>query len=47
MHTNILNPGSNDQVGVENCVRLRGNVINDAICLTEHTGRRDANIGRA
>ena len=44
MHTNILNPGSNDQVGIENCVRLRGDVINDAICINQHTGRKDANL---
>ena len=44
MHTNVLNPGSNDQIGVENCIRLRGNVINDALCTLQHTGAAKFNI---
>jgi len=44
MHTNVLNPGSNDQIGVENCVRLRGDVINDALCTLDRTGSQKFNI---
>lgn len=31
-HQNMLNPGSNNALGTESCVRLRGNQINDADC---------------
>ena len=31
----MLNPGSNNAVGTESCVRLRGKKINDADCFQE------------
>lgn len=31
----MLNPGSNNAVGTESCVRLRGDKINDADCFQE------------
>ena len=31
----MLNPGSNNALGTESCVRLRGNKINDADCFQE------------
>ena len=27
MHSNIIQPGANDAMGIENCIKLRGNVI--------------------
>ena len=37
-HSNVLNPESNNQQGVEDCVRMRGNVQNDALCSRTWTG---------
>lgn len=31
-HQNMLNPGSNDAIGNESCIRLRGDKINDVDC---------------
>jgi len=37
-HSNVLNPEANNQQGDEKCVRMRGSMMNDALCDREWTG---------
>jgi len=44
-HTNLLNSEPNDATGIENCIRLRGDVLNDAKCEITSTGPARASTG--
>jgi len=44
-HTNVHNPEPNDMTGVEECVRMRGNRLNDAKCSLETTGSARSGVG--
>ena len=43
-HSNVLNPEANNQQGDEQCVRIRGDVMNDALCDRTWTGAERLNI---
>lgn len=44
-HSNPSNPEPNDHTGDEECVRMRGNVINDAKCELKTTGSSRNGVG--
>ena len=44
-HSNPSNPEPNDQTGIENCIRLRGDVLNDAKCEISSTGPARSQTG--
>jgi len=44
-HSNVENPEPNDMSGVEECVRMRGNTLNDAKCTLNTTGSPRSGVG--
>lgn len=44
-HSNVASPEPNDMTGVEECVRMRGNTLNDAKCSLDKTGSPRSGVG--